>query len=79
MAAAPVRVRFSVHAVQHCADYGLAPRQVAELVLSGHQRRRRNPGSADWLLQAASVTVVYNWPDGDDSSTAFVVTLWPRR
>jgi hypothetical protein len=78
MAAGPVRVRFTVHAERRCSDYGRSPREVAEVVLGEHQRRRSNQGSSDWLVQTASVTVAYNWPDQGDSSSALIVTLWPR-
>jgi len=52
---------------------------VSDLVLANHQRRRRNPGSADWLVLAGGLTVAYNWPDQGDTSTARIVTLWPQR
>ena len=74
----PSRVRFSRHAVVRAAQVGRAPTDVADLVLDGHPRRRRNPREADWLVSAAGLVVAYNWPDGDDPTTARVVTLWPQ-
>lgn len=52
--------------------------RVADVVLSGHARRVRNRGSGDWRVQSGRLTVVYNWPDQEDSLTARVVTLWSR-
>jgi hypothetical protein len=51
-------------------------RQMADLVMDEHERRRRNPGAADWLLHGSGIAIAYNWPDGDDTATALVVTVW---
>jgi len=45
-------------------------------VLASHHRRRRNPGDADWLVRERGMAIAYNWPDGDDATTALVITLW---
>jgi hypothetical protein len=45
-------------------------------LLSYHGRRQRNDGEADWLLRAQGLAVAYNWPDGDDTATALVISVW---
>jgi len=76
---APVRVRFTQHAEDRCADYSRSLREITDLVIDLHQRRRRNPGSSDWLLAGQGVVIAFNWPDASDATAALVVTLWPRR
>ena len=55
---------------------GRAPPRAALAELAHHDRRRRNPGRADWLIRAGGVAIAYDWPDGTDATTALVVTLW---
>jgi len=57
-------------------SYGLAYVDVGDVVLDEHDRRQRNPGSGDWIAQSGRLTVVYNWPDEDDQSSARVITAW---
>lgn len=74
----PSRVEFTGHAERRAVQRGLSMRDVANLVLAEHPRRRRNPGNADWLLHARGIVVAYNWPDGRDRTTALVITTWPE-
>lgn len=74
----PSRVAFSEHALEQLARRGLSAEQVADAVLASHDRRRRNPHSAHWLVRARGVVVAYNWPDGDDHTTAYIVSAWPE-
>jgi hypothetical protein len=46
----PSRVRLAAHAQQRCHDYTRSEREVADLVLASHERRRRKPREADWLV-----------------------------
>jgi hypothetical protein len=71
-------VAFARHAEERCWEFRRRRHDVADLVLAGHSRRQCNPGSADWLLRAGGLVIAYNWPDDGDSTTARVVTLWPR-
>jgi hypothetical protein len=50
--------------------------ELAELVLTHHDRRLRNPGEADWVVHAGGVAIIYDWPDGNDSTTALVISVW---
>jgi len=45
-------------------------------VLVEHARRQRNPGAGDWLIHRGQLTVIYDWPDADDASTARVIPVW---
>ena len=74
--AGPVVVVFTHHAEQRAQERLISLTEVADAVLSGHDHRRRNPGKADWLLREDGIAIVYDWPDGDDESTAVVVSLW---
>jgi len=58
----PSQVAFSEHALDQLARRGLSERHIAETVLIDHARRRRNPGSAEWLITGHGLEVVYNWP-----------------
>ena len=64
------------HAVDRAHEHGWTATDVAELVLRHHDRRRRNSGAAQWRIVVGSLTVLYDWPDGDDAAAARVVTLW---
>jgi hypothetical protein len=46
------------------------------VVLEEHVRRQGNPGMADWRVRRGTLVVLYDWPDGDDETTARVVTVW---
>ena len=74
----PSRVALSEHALEQLARRGLSAEQVADAVLSMHGRRRRNARSADWLVRGGGVVAAYNWPDGDDETTAYVISVWPE-
>ena len=67
---------FTLHAERRAIERRLALHELAELVLAHHDRRRRNPGRADWLIRAGGVAIAYDWPDGTDATTALVITLW---
>jgi hypothetical protein len=73
---APRRVIFTDHAAERAARYGIAYGDIADAVLDDHQRRQRNPGVGDWLVRKRRLTVVYDWPDGEDETTARVITVW---
>ncbi len=55
-------------------DWALA--DVTDLLLAQHPHRTRNAGRAGWRVVLGDMTVLYDWPDGDDPGTARVVTLW---
>lgn len=46
----------------------LALAALAERVLEHHDRRRRNPGDAAWIIRAGGVVIVYDLPDGRQHS-----------
>lgn len=64
------------HAVERAQELGWTTTDVAELVLRHHGHRRRNSGRAQWRIVVGAITVLYDWPDGDDAGTARVVTMW---
>ena len=59
-------------------EVGATRQQVTDGVLDGHDRRRKNPKEADWLVVAGRFRIAYNWPDRGDSTTALVITVWRR-
>ncbi len=73
--AGPAVVIFTRHAERRLAERGLTARE-AELVSERHGQRRRNPGAGDWIVKGRGTGVVYDWPDGEDDSTAVVITTW---
>jgi hypothetical protein len=75
-AASPAIVAFTRHAERRCLERRLDLRDVAELILNHHSQRRRNSGEADRLVSTGGVVIAYNWPDGDDDTTALVITTW---
>jgi hypothetical protein len=72
----PSRVTFTDHAAERAARYGIPYGDVADAVLEEHGRRQRNPGAGDWLVRKRRLRVIYNWPEGDDETTARVITVW---
>lgn len=77
--ASAARVQFTEHAADRAARYGVPYGDIADAVLVEHQRRQRNPGSGEWLTRRGRLTVIYNWPDGDDATTARVITMWSKQ
>lgn len=75
---APIRVVFTDHAAERAVRYGISFDEIADAILDEHDRRQRNPGSGDWLVRGGRLTVIYNWPDGQDATTARVVTVWQQ-
>jgi hypothetical protein len=73
---APAIVAFVWHVERRALERDVTLDQLAELVLTHHERRRRNVGDADWIIRASGVTIVYDWPDGDDATTALVISAW---
>lgn len=73
---APAIVAFTRHAERRLAERGIPTSEAAEVVLSEHHRRRRNPGEADWLVRGGGIALAYNWPDEGDEATALVVSGW---
>jgi hypothetical protein len=67
---------FTDHAAERAARYGIPYTDIADDVLDEHERRQRNPGAGEWLVRSGRLTVIYNWPDGNDASTARVITMW---
>ena len=75
-APSPVIVAFTRHAERRAGERGLALAELAELLLAQHDRRLRNAGGADWIVHAAGVAIVYDWPDGEDATAALVISAW---
>lgn len=73
---APVRVVFTDHAAERAARYGISFADAADAVLERHSARRRNIGAGAWLVRDRGLTVVYDWPDRNDTATARVIRLW---
>ena len=72
----PHRVVLERHAAERAQQYGWTTNDVADLVLGLHHTRRRNSGRAEWRIVGDVVTVLYDWPDGDDTATVRVVSMW---
>jgi hypothetical protein len=70
---------FSDHAVERAWRFAISYTDVADAILDEHARRRRNPGSGDWLVRRGHLVVVYNRPDVDDAATARVITPWSEQ
>lgn len=66
----------SRHAERRLVQHGIPRTDVEDVLLAEHPRRRSNPRSAAWLVSGRGITVAYNWPDGGDDTTAFVVTVF---
>lgn len=74
----PRIVTFSDHALAKAQLLGISRADIEQAVLAGHQQRRRNTRSADWLLHKGRLAIAYNHPDRGDDLTAHIVTLWRR-
>jgi hypothetical protein len=72
----PVRVFFSDHAAERARQFGFSETDIGDAILEGHDDRRRDQGSGDWVVTRGRLIVVYNWPDDDDQTAARVVTVW---
>jgi hypothetical protein len=74
---APRIVEWTDHALAKAQLLSIARADVEEAVLTGHERRSRNTGAADWLVESGRLAIAYNYPARDEL-TALVVTLWRR-
>ena len=77
MSSGPYVIALSAHAQERALSLGRTAEDVADGVRLAHDRRRRNPGAADWLTTARGLEIAYNWPADDDPTTALVITVWP--
>ena len=75
----PSRIRWSDHALVKAGILGIARADVEAVVIEGHAGRQRNAGAARWRVSTGRPVVLYDHPDGDDETTARVVTRWRRR
>jgi hypothetical protein len=75
VSSAPYLIALTAHA-QDALSLGRTAQDVADALRLAHDRRRRNPGEADWLATARGLEIEYNWPADGDSTTALVVTVW---
>jgi hypothetical protein len=79
MSDGPVRVRWTDHAYVKAGLLGADRANIERAVIERHHERQVNPGPAQWRLMTGPWTILYNHPDGDDWTTARIVTLWRRR
>lgn len=78
MSTEPVLVSWTLHALDKAQQLGVARSDVEAAVLGAHHKRRRNPGKAAWKVATGHMVIAYEYPDGDDFSTARIVTVWRR-
>jgi len=57
---------------------GIGRDLIEAVVLEAHDRRRRNPGRADWRLLHRGIVVLYDWPVAGDPTLALIRTAWRR-
>lgn len=74
----PSGVRFTGHTHRRAGQRRIGLDAIEAAVLNGHDRRRRNPGQADWRLTHHGLVVLYDWPADDDPTLALVRSAWRR-
>jgi len=79
MSAMPRRVRWTDHAHAKAVLLGATRADVERAVVERHHDRQTNTGAAEWRLSTGPWVILYDHPDGDDATTARIVTLWRRR
>lgn len=79
MLGSPQRVRWTDHAFVKAGLLGFARADVELAVVEHHHERQANSGAAEWRVTMGSWVILYDHPDGQDPSTARIVTLWRRR
>jgi hypothetical protein len=72
----PSRIAFTRHAELRADERGVSLQAAADVVIEEHPERRRNPGTADWIVRGKGIGVAYDWPAAGDTTLALVVTLW---
>jgi hypothetical protein len=76
--AAPRWIRLTPHAQIQAERRRIALEAIERAVISGHSKRRRNPGPADWRAEVGGIVVLYDWPLEGDRNAALVRSLWRR-
>lgn len=74
----PARVAFTRHAERRALERRLDLRdvaEVAEVVLSHHDQRRRKSRQGRLDRSCRGVAIAYNWPDDGDETTALVISM----
>jgi hypothetical protein len=79
VAADPISVRWTRHALDKAQQLGFPRPDVEAALLERHRERRRNRGNAGWRVTAGRLLIVYEHPDGDDPLVARIVTIWRQR
>lgn len=79
MPGVPQRVRWTDHAYVKAGLLGAARVDIEQVIVEHHQDRQRNPGAAQWRLSMGPWVILYDHADGQDETTARIVTLWRRR
>ena len=78
MTADPIFVSWTLHAIDKARQFGFTQTDIETGLLDAHDERRRNSGSASWMVVLGYIVVIYEYPDRDDPLTARVVTVWRR-
>ncbi len=73
---APTRVAFTDHAAERAARYGIPYGDVADAVLDEPSADSAIQAPPNWLIRKRRLTVIYDWPDGEDETTARVIAVW---
>jgi hypothetical protein len=73
------RLTWTTHAEDRLLQRGLTRERVERAVQDLHPIREDNEGEAEWRVDAGGFVVVYAHPDNEDTATARIVSVWPKR
>jgi Domain of unknown function (DUF4258) len=75
------RFVWTAHALLRLDERRLGQSDVEQAIRAGHGGRLVNDGQADWLIEGITAhgvrfEAIYDHPDGDDETTARIVSAW---
>lgn len=73
------RFIWTIHAEERLSQRGLTRVRVESALRELHPIRETNDGAAQWRVDTGRFVVIYDHPNGEDTSAVRIISAWPKR